>query len=107
MVSNFNYERFFFKKSYATEELFKVKAKELRKSLVKEEVKAFKLVCSFQATVATRGYHVYQNTTWDEAKVEGKVLVELRAIKNQRKLIRIAVSSEHQSTNKSNQLGTS
>ena len=40
-------------------------------------------------------------------KLETKFLLKLRATKNQGKLIRIAVPSEHQSTNKSKKLDTS
>ena len=66
------------------------------------------MVYSFQATLAARGYHVYKNTTWEQAKVGDrnrlKFLLKLRATKNQKKLICIAIPSEHQSTNKSKQL---
>ena len=59
----------------------------------------FKMVYSFQATLAARGYHVYENTTWEQAKVEDrnrlKFLLKLRATKNQKKLICIAIPSEH------------
>ena len=65
------------------------------------------MVYSFQATVAAQGYHVYKNTAWDQAKVGDKVLVEIESDKNLKNLIRIAVPSEHQSTNKSKQLETS
>ena len=34
------------------------------------------MVYSVHATVAARGYHVYKNTTWDQAKVGNKVCVE-------------------------------
>ena len=37
------------------------------------------MVYSFQAAVAALGYHVYKNTTWDQAKVLGKVLVEFES----------------------------
>ena len=74
----------------------------MRKSSIREELKTFKIVYSFQATVAARGYHFYKNTTWDQDKVGDKVLV-----KNQKKLIRVAVPSEHQSTNIPKQLYTS
>ena len=40
-------------------------------------------------------------------KLETKFFLKLRATKNQKKLIRIAVPSEHQSTNKSKKLDTS
>ena len=39
------------------------------------------MVYSFQATVAAWGYHVYKNTTWDQAKVVDKVLVEIESDK--------------------------
>ena len=55
--------------------------KELRKSSIREEFKTFKMVYSFQATVAARGYHVYKNTTWDQTKVGDKVLVEMESDK--------------------------
>ena len=32
---------------------------------------------SFQVKVAARGYHVYKNTTWEEAKCGDKVLIDL------------------------------
>ena len=32
---------------------------------------------SFQAKVAARGYHVYKYTTWEDAKIGDKVLIEL------------------------------
>ena len=69
------------------------------------------MVYSFQATLAARGYHVYKNTTWEQAKVGDrnrlKFLLKLRATKNQKNLICIAIPSEHQSTNKSKQLDRS
>ena len=37
------------------------------------------MVYSFQAIVAARGYYVYKNTTWDQAKVGDKVLVEIES----------------------------
>ena len=80
-------------------------------NLQSEEFKTFKMVYSFQATLAARGYHVYKNTTWEQAKVGDrnrlKFLLKLRATKNQKKLICIAIPSEHQSTNKSKQLDRS
>ena len=39
------------------------------------------MVYSFQATVAARGYHVYKNTTWDQAKVGDKVLIDIESDK--------------------------
>ena len=36
---------------------------------------------SFQTKVASRGYHVFKNTTWEKARVGEKVVVE---IENQR-----------------------
>ena len=41
---------------------------------------------SFQATVAARGYHVYKNTTWDQAKVGDKVLVEIKSDKKSKEI---------------------
>ena len=80
-------------------------------NLQSEEFKTFKMVYSFQATLSARGYHVYKNTTWEQAKVGDrnrlKFLLKLRATKNQKKLICIAIPSEHQSTNKSKQLDRS
>ena len=35
------------------------------------------MVYSFQAKVAPRGYHVYKDTSWEEAKIGDKVLTEL------------------------------
>ena len=32
---------------------------------------------SFQAKVTARGYHVYKNTTWEDAKCGDKVLTDL------------------------------
>ena len=32
---------------------------------------------SFTAAVASRGYHVYKNTSWTNAKVREKVTVEM------------------------------
>ena len=53
----------------------------MRKSSIREEFKTFKMVYSFQATVAAQGYHVYKNTAWDQAKVGDKVLVEIESDK--------------------------
>ena len=39
------------------------------------------MVYSFEATVAALGYHVYKNTTWDQAKVGDKVLLEIESDK--------------------------
>ena len=33
--------------------------------------------CNFQATIASRGYHVYKETTWSNAKVNEKVKIEI------------------------------
>ena len=55
----------------------KQKQKELRKSSIREELKTFKMVYSFPATVAARGYHISKSTTWDQAKVKEKVLAEI------------------------------
>ena len=44
------------------------------------------MVYSFQATVAARGYHVYKNTTWDQAKVGDKVLVEIESDKKSKEI---------------------
>ena len=81
----------------------KQKQKELRKSSIREELKTFKMVYSFPATVAARGYHISKSTTWDQAKVKEKVLAEIgskkknKNKKNQKKLICITVILEHQS----------
>ena len=32
---------------------------------------------SFQATIASRGYHVYKDTLWSNAKVNEKVKIEI------------------------------
>ena len=37
---------------------------------------------SFTATVASRGYHVYKNTSWTNAKVGEKVTVEMETKKS-------------------------
>ena len=44
------------------------------------------MVYSFQATVAARGYHVYENTTWNLAKVGEKVLVEIESDKESKEI---------------------
>ena len=44
------------------------------------------MVYSFQATVSAQGYHVYKNTTWDQAKVGDKVLVEIESDKNSKEI---------------------
>ena len=44
------------------------------------------MVYSFQATVAAQGYHVYKNTTWDQAKVGDKVLVEIEGDKKSKEI---------------------
>ena len=33
--------------------------------------------CNFQATIASRGYHVYKVTTWLNEKVYEKVKIEI------------------------------
>ena len=58
------------------------------------------MVYSFQATVAARGYHVYKNTTCDQAKVGSKVLVEIESDKKSKEIdlyccsIRTSVSQQ-------------
>ena len=37
---------------------------------------------SFQATVASRGYHVYKNTTWTNARLGEKVLIALETLQS-------------------------
>ena len=44
------------------------------------------MVYSFQATVAAWGYHVCKNTTWDQAKVADKVLVEIESDKKSKEI---------------------
>ena len=44
------------------------------------------MVYSFQAKVATRGYHVYQNTTWDQATVGDKVWVKIESDKKSKEI---------------------
>ena len=44
------------------------------------------MVYSFQATVAARGYHVYKNTMWDQAKVGDKVLAEIESDKKSKEI---------------------
>ena len=44
------------------------------------------MVYSFQATAVGRGYHVYKNTTWDQAKVGDKVLVEIESDKKSKEI---------------------
>ena len=44
------------------------------------------MVYSFQATVAARGYHVYESTTWNQAKVGDKVLVEIESNKKSKEI---------------------
>ena len=39
---------------------------------------------NFQATIASRGYHVYKETTWSNAKVNEKVKIEIKT--NQRSI---------------------
>ena len=34
---------------------------------------------NFQATIASRGYHVYKETTWSNAKVNEKVKIEIES----------------------------
>ena len=58
----------------------------MRKSSIREEFKTFKMVYSFQATVAAQGYHVYKNTTWDQRKVGIKVLVKIESDKKSKEL---------------------
>ena len=65
---------------------FKTETKKFRKSSIREEFKTFKIVYSFQATVAARGYHVYENTTWNLAKVGEKVLVEIESDKESKEI---------------------
>ena len=84
----------------------------MRKPSIRGEFKTFKMVYSFEATVAALGYHVYKNTTWHQAKVGDKVLLEIESDKKSKEIdpyccsIR-TVHSEHQSTNKSKQFDTS
>ena len=48
------------------------------------------MASSFSAKIASRGFHVYKNTTWNDVKEGDKVLIDIEK-KNQRKLIRTAV----------------
>ena len=47
---------------------------------------------SFTAAVASRGYHVYKNTSWTNAKVGEKVTVEMESKNPHWKLIHMRVS---------------
>ena len=35
--------------------------------------------CSFQAEIASRGYHVYKNTTWVDAREGDEVQVDIES----------------------------
>ena len=35
------------------------------------------MMLSFKAIIASRGYHVYKETSWSNAKLDGEVKVEL------------------------------
>ena len=35
------------------------------------------MMFSFKAIVASRGYHVYKETSWSDGKLDGEVKVEL------------------------------
>ena len=38
--------------------------------------------CSFEAKIASSGYHVFENTTWVNAREGGEVQVEIKTNKN-------------------------
>ena len=42
--------------------------------------------CSFQAKIASRGYHVYKNTTWVDAREGDEVQVEIKTNKESMKV---------------------
>ena len=42
--------------------------------------------CSFQAKIASRGYHVYKNTTWVDAREGDEVQVDIETNKESIKL---------------------
>ena len=58
----------------------------MRKSLIREVFKTFKIVYIFEATVANGDYHVYNNTTWNHAKVGDKVLLEIESNKKSKEI---------------------
>ena len=72
----------------------------MRKFSIREEIKTFKIIYSFQAIVAARGYHIYKNTTWNQTKVGDKVLIEIENDKKSKEidpfccLIRILVNKQ-------------
>ena len=63
-----------------------LKQKQKNSENLQSKFKTFKMVYSFQATVAARVYQVYRNTTWDQAKVVDKVLVEIESDKKSKEI---------------------
>lgn len=49
----------------------------MKSEIVKFFVKNSNVAYSFEAKVAARGYHVYRNATWEEAKCADKDLIGL------------------------------
>ena len=100
VVSNFNYQL-------------------LERNLLKKKQKNWENFPSEKNSRRSRWFTVFKQQLLLEAitfikiqrgtrlKLETKFFLKLRATKNQKKLIRIAVPSEHQSTKKSKQLDTS
>ena len=43
-------------------------------------------MCSFDSKIASRGYHVYRNSTWQDAKSGDKVEVEIEANKSSKSI---------------------
>jgi len=49
----------------------------------------------FKAIIASRGYHVFKDTTWSGAKVNDPVKIELETNPNSILVTRIRMQSEH------------
>ena len=106
MVSNFNYERFFVKNHTQLRDVLEHKQKNWENLPAEENSRRSRWFTVFkqQLLLEATTFIKIQRGTW--LKLETKFLLKLRATKN-KKFNRIAVPSEHQSTNISTQLDTS
>ena len=81
MNSNVMFFEFYFVRITRNDDLLQKAVFVRKKGFYPLKVKEEKMMSpyNFQATIASRGYHVYKGTIWSNAKVNEKVKIEIKA----------------------------
>ena len=107
MVSNFNYECFFFKNQMQLTNFLKQEQRNWENLQSEKNSRRSRWFTVFKQQLLLEVIMSIKMQRGIRLKLETKFLLKLRATKNQKKFIHIAVPSEYQSVNKSKQLDTS